>query len=179
MMIRQALLTDYKDLERICLETSSETFKTKEDRDVFTYRWVINYLQNYSKYCFVSVEDGDILGYIVSTPNTEEQEQIYTEKSKIEIGLTRDVLKDLLRDYPAHLHINLTSKARGKGVGTKLIDTLEHKLMSVGVNGVHLGVMSDNENAIGFYKKNGFKVLKKQILDSDDLSVLFMGKILA
>ena len=179
MIIREALLTDDKFLEKICLETSSDTLVTKEDRGIFTYRWVINYLQNYTTYCFVSVEDGDISGYIVSTPNTKKQEELYEEKSNIKIVYSREVLGNILLDYPAHLHINLTSKARGKGVGSMLIKSMEKNLISNGVTGVHLGVMSDNESAIGFYKKNGFKVLKKQILDSDTVSVLFMGKILA
>lgn len=179
MIIREALLTDKTILEKICLETSTDILATKKDREIFTFKWVINYLQNYPRYCFVSVEGDDILGYIVSTPDTEKQEERYKEQSNRKIKYSREVLGHILLDYPAHLHINLTSKARGKGVGSMLIKYMENNLISNGVTGVHLGVMSDKESAIGFYKKNGFKVLKKQILDSDMGSVLFMGKILA
>lgn len=179
MNIRQVLLTDKRALEKICLETSAVPLKTEEDKDVFTFRWITNYLQNYTKYCFVSVEDKDVLGYIASTPDSDEQEQIYMKQSSLKMDLSRDILGDLLLDYPGHLHINLTSKARGKGVGSLLMKTMEMKLKSEGVKGVHLGVMSDNEKAVTFYKKNGFKLIKKHILGTDLSTVLFMGKILA
>lgn len=179
MIIRNAEIKDRESLEEICFNTRTGSLLNVEDKEGFTYRWVTNYVENFIDFCFVAEDNNEIIGYIVSTPNTEKQEELYYNKSGINIIRTITVLENLLGEYPAHLHINLTSKTRGKGVGTKLIESMENKLIESGIKGVHLGVMADNEIAVSFYKKNGFNVIKNQILDNNQGSVLFMGKILA
>ncbi|MGC5165923.1 GNAT family N-acetyltransferase [Luteimicrobium sp. DT211] len=64
---------------------------------------------------------------------------------------------ELLRDYPAHLHVDLLPQAQGGGNGRRLIATLLDALRAAGAPGVHLGVAADNVNAQGFYEHLGFR----------------------
>jgi ribosomal protein S18 acetylase RimI-like enzyme len=63
---------------------------------------------------------------------------------------------ELTASYPAHLHIDLQERARGKGFGRLLIDRLLDEFRARGVPGVHLGVDERNTNGIAFYEHLGF-----------------------
>jgi len=67
-----------------------------------------------------------------------------------------------LKDYPAHLHINLLPPFQGKGLGKGLVNNLMEELIRLGIPGVHLGVNAKNTGAIEFYKKTGFSVLNEE-----------------
>jgi len=69
--------------------------------------------------------------------------------------------ENLYRDYPAHLHIDMLPAIQGKGLGRKLMETLFKELKQQGVTGLHLGVDAENTNAILFYQKLGFSMLKE------------------
>jgi ribosomal protein S18 acetylase RimI-like enzyme len=58
--------------------------------------------------------------------------------------------------YPAHLHIDLQQRARGKGFGRQLVERLLADLREHGVPGVHLGVDETNAAGIAFYEHLGF-----------------------
>lgn len=58
--------------------------------------------------------------------------------------------------YPSHLHIDLLERARGAGLGRRLIDGLLDILRARGSRGVHLDVAASNANAIAFYRHLGF-----------------------
>ncbi|MBX3194274.1 MAG: GNAT family N-acetyltransferase [Schumannella sp.] len=66
---------------------------------------------------------------------------------------------ELLREYPAHLHIDLVPEVQGRGLGGELIRTLLTQQARVGVPGIHLGVATTNLRAIGFYEHLGFSTL--------------------
>jgi GNAT superfamily N-acetyltransferase len=65
----------------------------------------------------------------------------------------RSMLRTL---YPAHLHINLTEKARGNGTGRKLIETYFEALREKRVCGVHVHCGSA---PVPFYERLGFQKL--------------------
>jgi GNAT superfamily N-acetyltransferase len=64
-----------------------------------------------------------------------------------------------IKDYPAHLHIDLLPEGQKQGWGKILINLLCEELKEMGVAGVHLEVSKRNTNAIGFYQRTGFRVL--------------------
>jgi ribosomal protein S18 acetylase RimI-like enzyme len=66
---------------------------------------------------------------------------------------------DVLREYPAHLHVDLLPAGQGSGNGRRLLETLFDALRARGVVGVHLGVSSRNPRAVGFYRHLGFTTL--------------------
>lgn len=63
----------------------------------------------------------------------------------------------VLAEFPSHLHIDLLDRARGSGMGRRLIETVITGLRAAGSPGVHLEVGSANTNAIGFYRHLGFR----------------------
>ena len=66
-----------------------------------------------------------------------------------------------LKDYPAHLHIDLLPKIQGKGFGRSLMNRLFEELKRQGVGGIQLGVSKLNPGAVAFYHKVGFSVLQE------------------
>jgi GNAT superfamily N-acetyltransferase len=66
-----------------------------------------------------------------------------------------------LRDYPAHLHINLRAEARGSRVGQQLMQRFFEQAWAAGVNGVHAGVGGNNDGGQRFFESQGFKELTR------------------
>ena len=64
-----------------------------------------------------------------------------------------------LENYPAHLHINVDSAWRGRGLGQRLMETYLQQLRELGVQGVYLETTSLNEAACRLYEKMGFRLL--------------------
>ena len=75
---------------------------------------------------------------------------------------------DVVAAYPSHLHIDLVARCQGRGHGRRLMATLLDALRAAGSRGVHLGVATRNERALGFYRHLGF-----QELTADDWIVQF------
>lgn len=69
---------------------------------------------------------------------------------------------ELVEAYPAHLHIDLQERARGRGLGRVLVERLLDELRERGVAGVHFGVATHNDNAVGFYEHLGFEVVSRE-----------------
>lgn len=55
-------------------------------------------------------------------------------------------------------YIGVSENSRRKGIGTELINKIKQKYDIIKLN-----VYADNEEAMGFYKKNGFTVISRQI----------------
>ncbi|WP_258066886.1 GNAT family N-acetyltransferase [Arthrobacter sp. GMC3] len=69
---------------------------------------------------------------------------------------------EILKNYPAHLHVDLLPRAQGAGAGRSLIQTLITALRARGVTGLHLGVGSGNPGARKFYLAMGFREARVQ-----------------
>ncbi|HEX6356204.1 GNAT family N-acetyltransferase [Actinophytocola sp.] len=63
---------------------------------------------------------------------------------------------DVVERYPAHLHIDLLPRLQGQGAGRRLLTALLDGLAAAGAPGIHLGVSTANQRAIGFYRRMGF-----------------------
>jgi ribosomal protein S18 acetylase RimI-like enzyme len=79
-------------------------------------------------------------------------------------------------EYPSHLHIDLLERARGRGVGRRMIEMIMEKLRQRGSPGAHLGVSMINTPAYGFYLRLGFKDLLRVGEGKD--GCIYMGKSL-
>ncbi len=91
---------------------------------------------------------------IFKSPNEKRISKIIYEKNETPDG-------EILKEYPAHLHIDLLSELQGRGAGKSLMNTFFEALKKKDCKGLHLGVSKDNENAVGFYKKIGFNILEE------------------
>jgi GNAT superfamily N-acetyltransferase len=69
---------------------------------------------------------------------------------------------DVLRRYPAHLHIDLLPRAQGIGAGRRTMQRLLDLLTATGAPGVHLDVSPRNVRARGFYGHLGFEELTSE-----------------
>ena len=94
-------------------------------------------------------------------PNT------WDETEKITDLLFHPVAQRLLTDNPAHLHIDLLSRAQGKGQGKLLMDRFIDYLRDNKIPGLHLELSSNNDRAFNFYRKYGIEEL-----DRDNESII-------
>ena len=62
-----------------------------------------------------------------------------------------------LRQYPAHLHIDLLPAVQRAGHGRRLMETFFAAAARAGAAGVHVCVVAENVPAIGFYQHLGFE----------------------
>ncbi len=69
-----------------------------------------------------------------------------------------EIQSRLLSEFPAHLHINLKTEARGLGAGRRLIEAFSSDLRALGISGIHVHC---GEKPVGFYLKTGFQEIGK------------------
>jgi ribosomal protein S18 acetylase RimI-like enzyme len=91
----------------------------------------------------------------------------WDETEKITDLLFHPVSQRLLPDFPSHLHIDLLSRAQGKGQGKLMMDRFIDYLRYNKIPGVHLELSSKNDRAFNFYRKYGM-----QELDRDNESII-------
>jgi len=163
---------DYRRVQMICIE--ADQYFPKEKADELLILYCNYYIEQEPENCFV-LSDGDsrAVGYLLLSPDWEHYIETYRREymprlrrvSRFQyFQLKRELAgdADLHAAYPAHLHIDISSGYRGKGLGTAMIDAGMQHLRSLGCPGVMLGVNSDNAGAIRFYERYGFGCLKKQ-----------------
>ena len=141
--------------------------------------WSGYYTDQEPESAFVAVEGGEVAGYLLGCVDTARapspRDVIVRQLRKRHLlvrpgtaGFFWRSLWDTLRDgqvpsgelsdprWPAHLHINLLSAARGRGAGRGLVEAWLARLRGLGSPGCHLGTMAENTNAIGFFERMGF-----------------------
>lgn len=161
-MIRPYTYEDYPSVREIFWETSTKTqFQNQEEKDQFQKQYLDFYIDHSDFIGFVYEENGFVEGYIIGL-------KVFDEKL-FSLHLIYKNFKDLIKEYPSELHINLTQATQGKGVGSKLVNEFENALVT---NGVFL-LTSKHARNFHFYLKNHYECLKE--LDS---GVVFMGKSL-
>jgi len=97
----------------------------------------------------------------VFTPNGDTQRWVSRFQGKDrwpEQCFNPEATADVLARYPAHLHINLTTEARGSGTGRALMERYFEDLRAQGVPGVHLYC---GDKPLPFYFKTGFRELDR------------------
>jgi ribosomal protein S18 acetylase RimI-like enzyme len=145
--------------------------------------------------CWVAVQSGKVIGYLSGCTNTarynrhialrvlpgtatraivrgtlwrQETRRMFNALLRTGFERRRNDKVDL-RPYPAHLHINLSSAARGGGLGRKLVALFLEQLSELRVTGVHASVRADNEAALGFFLRMGFEPIGQLGLVLPDL----------
>src|SRR6185436_7596958 len=61
--------------------------------------------------------------------------------------------------FPSHLHIDLLTRAQGRGYGRRMLEQVMDELRRRKSPGAHLGVSMLNTPAFGFYQRLGFREL--------------------
>lgn len=181
-LIRPAHPSDIPQLYRICLRTGhagEDASSLVYDPDLLGHLYLGAYLIREPHCAFVLTRHHRPCGYIVGTRDTRafnnwmEQQWLPTIRQQYSIKAARGARTDFERGlyfnlhrpldtpvisqrYPAHLHINLLSSARGSGGGRRLMHSLVSHLSSKSILGIHLRMSAANTNALRFYQQLGF-----------------------
>ena len=147
------------------LSSSLKDFSSIDRRQAFYKRWCGDYQNLYPHEFFIVMEKDNVLGYLSGCCDSTKA------LSEISVpGFT--VFKDLFNVFPAHLHINFHPDARGKGIGSLLINHYLNYLKLNNVVGVHLVTSPDAQN-VKFYSRLGF--VRTETRDFNGASLYFMG----
>ncbi len=158
-----------KQVEEIFfLSTSKKTFESEEKRLNFFKRWCGDYQTHYPEEFFVVLEGEKVLGYLSGCQDS------FAALERLDVpGFS--VFKDSFLTFPAHLHINFHPDARGKGLGSLLVEHYMKVLKGQGIKGLHL-VTSPEAMNVNFYLRLGFThTVTKEFKGSN---LYFMGAIL-
>lgn len=182
--IRGFAAEDLDALYAIALETGQagqDASALHSDGELIGHIYAAPYAILEPEQTIVAVDDaGETAGYIVGTFDTElfneQQERLwwpalrarfappldpkYTAADRQRIAAIHAPHKTpaaLVEAYPAHIHMNLRSSLRGRGVGTKLVQQWIMEARDAGVKGIHLGANDSNTGGIAFWQKAGFE----------------------
>jgi len=182
-IIREFHPSDLVSLYNICLKTGAsgkDASMLYKNPYLLGHFYAAPYAIFEPELCFVLTVDGKPSGYILGTKDSVKyrertenewfpilrEEFPFPDKADkssdaniirlIHKGFT---IKEELKDFPAHLHIDLLPAAQGIGMGRKIIETFLNKLRELNVPAVHLEVGKRNENAIEYYKHIGFQII--------------------
>ena len=180
---------DEPALAEICLRTADaggDATGVLDDDRIWAEIFVLPYVARHPDLAFVlESDDGRVVGYIVSAPDTDAFEAWFHDEWWPERGARwprpavpagsvagtrqdgtlryaydrRPGVEAYAAEYPAHLHIDLLHEAQGGGWGRRLIETLVDALRARGVTGLHLVASDDNAGALAFYPRVGFAAL--------------------
>ncbi len=190
MLIRKVTHADLPYVYEICLKTGNNGKDASSlffDPYLLGQYYAAPYLFFEGDICFAAVNTDVSFkrpsGYILGTSDSvsfytwfyskwiPDVQQIYqkgtavkspAEKHMIDLFYeTNEAPKNaVLKEYPAHLHIDLLPELQGRGAGKLLMNTFIEALKNKQCKGLHLGVSKENEHAVGFYKSLGFTVLE-------------------
>ncbi len=183
--IRKTRPEDEAAVDRICYLTF-DNGDNERYRELAGLRWTTPYLRYELENCFVIVGKDDVpVGYVLAAADARVFRKKFRKRMRKDI---RSALKrqrnafpfhkyfleyftmvrysEALppgtdREYPAHLHIDILPGFQGKGLGGMMIGVMIEHLRTIGCTGVHLGVGNENTGGIRFYKRYGFKLLKR------------------
>lgn len=140
------------EIEQVFFAASNtQTFADDVTKATFRQRWLGRYLENDVEYVHIAVDNAQhVLGYLVGCVDDPAITPRFSD-----IGYF-DVFAPLTRLFPAHLHVNLTKRARGSGTGGRLVDAFCDQLRALKIGGVHV-VTSQGARNVAFYQRLGFE----------------------
>ncbi len=184
MTIRPYHPADITALFDICLKTGNsgrDATSHFRDKEILGLYYAAPYVAYQPSLCFIlSREDTRPVGYILGTSDTarfsewaEERwfpllrqryvtlPENFTDRDRHIAELIRRgyPVKEALKDYPAHLHIDILPEGQGGGMGRRLMETFIRALKENGVPALHLEVGKANPRAIDFYRHLGFHTI--------------------
>ena len=190
--IRSYKSADTSAVYEICLKTGNsgqDATHLFSDPLVLGHIYVGPYMEFEPQSVFILEDDQGPCGYIMGVLDSQTYYQwmhsewlpkirvdykkptgnpdIWDETEKITNLLFHPVSQRLLPDFPSHLHIDLLSRAQGKGQGKLMMDRFIDYLRYNKIPGVHLELSSRNDRAFNFYRKYGM-----QELDRDNESII-------
>ncbi|MFI0235885.1 GNAT family N-acetyltransferase [Streptomyces sp. NPDC016845] len=183
--IRPYQPSDRAALAHICVRTANagaDASSLHPDPDLLPTIFAYPYVEFAPEFAFV-LDDGagHAVGYVLGVPDTETFVKRFrtewlpktgarypappgepgtpTEEMAVLLHTPERMVREELRDHPAHLHIDLLPPWQGRGHGRALMRALLDALHRAGVPGVHLCMVQTNTAARAFYDRLGFGLL--------------------
>ncbi|MEL7542869.1 MAG: GNAT family N-acetyltransferase [Pseudomonadota bacterium] len=155
-------------IEEICARGARAPFSSANDRRIFLHTWVGAYIDAAAEHVWIAwhANDAAIVGYLVGAADPPDHAHGFTGQFHV------SVFRDLWRDFPAHLHINVDATLRGMGIGARLVRAFLEALRSRQIEGVHIVTVEGARN-VTFYRRLGFTNEKQR--DALERRLLFMG----
>jgi GNAT superfamily N-acetyltransferase len=167
-----ARASEVRGIETIFFASSNvQQFDDAAERAAFRERWLGRYLDHWPEHVFVaSTPDARIVGYLAGCLADPATHPMFADIAYM------PAFADLSRSYPAHLHINLDPGWRSGGIGTRLIEAFcAHATGRVA--GVHV-VTGRTARNVGFYERNGFRLLRTTRSPWGDAEIAFLARTL-
>lgn len=161
--------TQLQQMEDIFFQASGRTFASGPEREAFRERWLGRYLNAPGDVVLVAVDEANnVVGYLVGALEDPAEQDRFSD-----ISYFREAFRDLCRLFPAHLHVNVASASRSRGVGAALIASFAAGATAAGIPGVHVvtGKMARN---VAFYERCGFEQLCSAPWNGNE--VAFLGR---
>jgi len=187
IIIRLYEPNDHQEVLRISADTAvfgEPVEAILEDRHIFCDAFTAYYTNFESEYVWVACVDDQVVGYLTGCVDTISQRRRIIGRSIIPLvgriiqgkyhlgGKTFNYAKYMalgalrkeypqvdLKQYPAHLHVNVEAAMRGRGLGRSLMTAYLEQLSEMGVPGVFLDTTDFNEAACRLYEAIGFELL--------------------
>lgn len=169
MLIKSGLMDTERDAFReiFFLSSSRKNFASPEEKEAFFKKWTDYYLCFAAHLIMVAKDnDGRLLGYLTGCADSRSALSYFAK-----VNPSYSLFADQFQAFPAHFHINCHPDARGKGVGSQLVNHFIENLN--GIHGAHIVTSPDAENR-HFYRKNGFT--HELIREWKGIPLLFMGR---
>ena len=197
--LRQAQPEDHESLKHVCLltgDSGEDASGMEDDPDLLGLIYAVPYQVYEPDYAVVVEDAGGVCGYAFGAPDTaafearvngvwfpeiarsltdpgpDESAWQGSDWARRHIHHPPPLVHPVLDAFPAHGHIDLLERARGRGMGRKAMEWVLHRLAKAGCPGVHLGVAPDNDRALAFYGKIGFERLDDPSLPHDTVYVV-------
>lgn len=141
----------HSEVEKIFFQTSEKKeFESVPAKEQFYQKYLGHYLEHHTATTFVACDENCVLGYITICVDTEGDHKL------LELNPHLRQYQHLYKDFPAHLHINLSPKAQGKGIGSGLLNYAFSHLKKPCA--IHLITLANARN-IHFYQRNHFAIV--------------------
>lgn len=157
------------DIDHVFFSSSNtQAFESDTAKAAFRVRWLGRYLLHFPQYVFLARDGaGHAIGYVVGSVEDPARDPIFSDLPFL------SAFADASARYPAHLHVNLAEAWRGRGIGTRLIDTFSHAARDAGATGVHVVTQRGARN-VRFYRANGF--LERAAVSLGETDLVFLGR---
>ena len=198
---------DEAAVRRICFETAlygQSMQPLLDDVDLVSEAFVGYYLQSEADNVLVAMDRGEVAGYLCACLDTERFERRFARRvaprllgrflvrgywlrfriwclfaSGVRYALRwRATHDDVLRAYPAHVHLNIDAQHQRRGLGGRLLDEGLERMRRDGTPGVHIS--TDTEGGRHIFARAGFVLLKsydiQSVRDGGPLTVSVMGR---
>ena len=201
LQIRPFEPRDREAVRTICCDTADRGEPVENffpDREVFADLLTAYYTDYEPESGWVGEQAGQVVGYLTGCLDTRRFIRVmaFSLVPRLVIkGIRREVMKypqakQFIRSsfglwlrgprksvhldtYPSHLHINLKSGARARGLGRELVTRFLDEAKAAGSCGVHANVREDSERSRHFFERLGFSAAGRHPVMIKDGKVLY------